>query len=64
MVKYIVAAALFSSSTNAIKVDRIHYNQYEEDEVEANPVEQYAQMEADEMLDDTRTFGGDDVELL
>jgi hypothetical protein len=64
MVKYIVAAALFSTCTNAIKVDRVRYNQYEEDDVEVNPSEQYAQMEADEMLDDTRTFGGDDIELL
>jgi hypothetical protein len=59
-----VAAALFSTCTNAIKVDKIRYNQYEEDEVEADPKEQYAQLEADEMLDDTRTFGGDDIELL
>ena len=62
MVKLLVAAALFASCTEAVKLNHIVYNQYEE-ETESPKEDRLAEFEADEEHEDSRVFGGDDEEL-
>ena len=62
MVKLLVAAALFAASTEAIKLDGIVYNQYEQ-ETESPHEDRLAAFEEDEDAEDQRQFGGDDEEL-
>ena len=62
MVKLLVAAALFAASTEAIKLDGIVYNQYEQ-ETESPHEDRLAAFEEDEEAEDQRQFGGDDEEL-